>query len=101
MLSVNQLACYHILIETFNILNNNASPQIEEKIRPRENSRYDMRSNVKKDLHVIDKPLKSCTGFTYYSGKLWNMLPEEVKRTSESDPFKSKIKIWIKESIPS
>ena len=42
MLSVNQLACYHILIETFNILKKNSSPQIEEKIRHRENPRYDM-----------------------------------------------------------
>ena len=31
MLSVNQLACYHILIETFNILKKNSSPQIEER----------------------------------------------------------------------
>ena len=101
MLSVNQLACYHILIETFNILNNNSSPQIEEKIRPRENARYNMRSNGKGELYIIDKPLKSCTGFTYMAGKLWNLLPEEIRRTAETDPFKLKIKAWIKESIPS
>ena len=101
MLSVNQLACYHILIETFNILNRNSSPQIEEKIRPRINTRYNMRSNDKGELHIIDKPLKSCTGFTYMAGKLWNLLPEEVRRISEPDPFKVKIKAWIEESIPS
>ena len=101
MLSVNQLACYHILIETFNILNNNSSPQIEQKIRHRENPRYNMRSNEKGELHIIDRPLKSCTGFTYIAGKIWNMLPEEVRRIPEADPFKLKIKAWIEESIPS
>ena len=100
MLSVNQLACYHILIETFNILKKNSSPQIEEKIRPRDNTRYNMRSNGKGNLHIIDKPLKSCTGFTYMAGKLWNLLPEEIRTYSE-DPFKVKIKAWIKENIPS
>ena len=100
MLSVNQLACYHTLIETFNILYKNASPQIEAKIKHRENPRYDMRSNNRGDLHVIDKPLKSCTGFTYIAGKLWNMLPEEIRGIPESDPFKLKIKVWIDENIP-
>ena len=60
-----------------------------------------MRSNYKGDLHVINKPLKSCTGFTYIAGKLWNMLPEDVRRIPEPDPFKIKIKAWIDENIPS
>ena len=82
-------------------MNKNSSPQIEEKIKPRENTRYEMRSNDKGQLHIIDRPLKSCTGFTYMSGKLWNMLPEEIRRTAEPDPFKLKIKAWINENIPS
>ena len=101
MLSVNQLACYHILLETFNILNNDSSPQIEDKIKPRENTRYEMRSNGKGDLHTIDKPLKSCMGFTYISGKLWNMLPNEHRLVSEPESFKLRIKAWIEENIPS
>ena len=59
MMSVNQLACYHILIETFNILYNDSSPQILEKIGHRENKRYEMRSNVREDLHIIEKPKKA------------------------------------------
>ena len=81
----------------------NSSPQIEEKIKikPRDNTRYNMRSNGKGDLHIIDKPLKSCTGFTYMAGKLWNLLPEDVRRISEADPFKMRIKAWVDENIPS
>ena len=102
MLSVNQIACYHILLETFNILVKNSSPQIKEKIKHRENTRYDMRSNEKGDLNVIEKPKKSCVGFTYLSSKLWNMLPEEYRKITSPELFKSKIKTWIIESeIPS
>ena len=100
MLSVNQLSCYHILLETFNILRNNSSPQIEEKIKPRENARYQMRSSTRGDLHVIEKPKKSCLGFTYTSAKLWNMLPQEIRNQEKIDPFKSEIKKWISKNIP-
>ena len=98
MLSVNHIACYHILLETFNILKKNSSPQIKEKIKHRENTRYDMRSNKKGDLTIIEKPKKSCVGFTYLSGKLWNMLPEEYRKITSPELFKSKIKTWIIES---
>ena len=89
------------MIETFNILHKNSSPQIEAKIRHRENTRYEMRSNAKGDLHIIDRPKKSCVGFTYIAGKLWNMLPEDIRKIEMEDPFKSRIKTWVRESIPS
>ena len=100
MLSVNQLAVYHILLETFNILKKNSSPQIEEKIKPRERSNYNMRSFKKGNLNVIEKPKKSCMGFTYISAKVWNLLPEEIRVEEKADPFKSKIKEWIANNIP-
>ena len=60
-----------------------------------------MRSNNREELYIIDKPLKSCTGFTYMAGKLWNLLPENIRIISEPDPFKIRIKAWIDENIPS
>ena len=100
MLSVNQLACYHVLLETFNILKKNSSPQIEAKIRPKENLNYRMRSFKKGDLNIIDKPKKTCLGFTYVSAKLWNMLPEDIRKSDKPGQFKAKIKSWITAVIP-
>ena len=100
MLSVNQLACYHVLLETFNILKKNSSPQIEAKIRPKENINYQMRSFKKGDLKIIDKPKKTCLGFTYVSAKLWNMLPEDIRKSDKPGQFKAKIKSWITAVIP-
>ena len=59
-----------------------------------------MRSNAKGDLHIIDKPKKSSVGFTYIAGKLWNKLPEEIRKIKIEDSFKSKAKSWIRENIP-
>ena len=95
ILSVNQLACYHILVETYNILKKNSSPQIEDRIKTRKNTRYDTRSKEKGDLNIIAKPNKNCIGFTYTSAKLWNMLPEEFRKISNPKSFKSKIKDWV------
>ena len=87
-------------METFNILKKNSSPQIEEKIKPRERSNYHMRSFKKGNLNVIEKPKKSCMGFTYISAKVWNLLPEEIRLEEKAKPFKSKIKEWIGTNIP-
>ena len=100
ILSVNQLACYHILLETFNILNKNSSPQIEEKIKPKGKSHYHTRSSERKDLNVMNKPKKNCIGFTYISAKLWNMLPVQIRDQKSPDPFKAAIKSWIPSNIP-
>ena len=100
ILSVNQLACYHILLETFNILNKNSSPQIEHKIKPKSNNYIHTRSSERKDLNVINKPKKNCIGFTYISAKLWNMLPVQIRDQKSPDPFKAAIKSWIPSNIP-
>ena len=100
ILSVNQLACYHILLETFNILNKNSSPQIEHKIKPKSNNYIHTRSSERKDLNVINKPKKNCIGFTYISAKLWNMLPVQIRDLKSPDPFKAAIKSWIPSNIP-
>ena len=59
-----------------------------------------MRSSKRGDLNVIDKPKKSCLGFTYISAKLWNMLPQEIRNQDKIHLFKSEIKKWISKNIP-
>ena len=101
MLSVNQLASYHILLETFNILKRNSSPQIEERIKPKQRGNFQSRGFKRGDLNVIEKPKKNCVGFTYISAKLWNMLPEDIRNQEIADTFKLQIKSWILKTIPS
>ena len=48
-----------------------------------------------------EKPSKKCTGFSYSGAKLFNILPGDIKKCSNQNKFKSMIKEWIWQEIPS
>ena len=52
MFSVNQLVCYHVLLEAFNIINNGSSQVIQEKWKI-ETRNYPIRRNRVKEVKVI------------------------------------------------
>ena len=101
MMSVNQMAVYHTIIEAYNIINNSASEQIKRKWEEKCDTKYSLRSLVKNDLKVPEKPKVKCTGFTYYGSKLFNKLPCNIRKTMNIGTFKSLTKKWIWENIPS
>ena len=100
MMSVNQLSVYHTATEMFNIQNHSSSGRLLEKmkIEPRG---YQLRCLEDGKVRVPNKGKKSCTGFSYNGPKLWNYLPEHIRKTTIKDIFKSKMKDWIWENIPS
>ena len=101
MMSVNQMAIYHTLLEAYNITRNSASEQIKMKWEEKQETNYSLRSSVKSNLKIPEKPSTMCTGFTYSGAKLFNMLPCDIKETLNSNIFKTKIKKWIWQKIPS
>ena len=100
MMSVNQMAVYHTLLEGFNILRNSASEQIQLKWTDMSEKMYTLRNNTKNDLKVPIRPKSNCIGFTYTFAKMFNVLPKTL-RESTNQNFKSEIKTWIWEKIPS
>ena len=101
MMSVNQMAVYHTLLEAHNVMTNSASEQIKSKWVEKTEYNYSLRSETKNQLKVPEKPSKKCTGFTYNAPKLWNMLPCNIKETLNGATFKTLIKNWIWQQIPS
>ena len=101
MMSVNQMSIYHTLLEAFNVVRNSSSEQIKEKWQFRSGGSYPLRRIDNNDLRVPDKPLVSCTGFTYNAPKLFNKLPVEIKKIEDSDLFKKEVKTWVWKNIPS
>ena len=101
MMSVNQLACYHILMECRNIILKNASKQVKDKMLPtNQKSGYELRSEKRGDLKVLTNPKKSCQSFSYFATKLWNLLPEDIRSKTKPLQFKTAIKPWIFRTIP-
>ena len=98
LMSINQMTCYHILMETYKIIHFGASEKLKKKLLPN--------SEHSKSLKVPLVTKASCRGFTYYAAKLWNSLPSKMRvrekphQDSKVDrkrlnAFKSEIKSWI------
>ena len=100
MMSVNQIAIYHTLLETFNVLSKGSSEQLKNKWKHTAGEAYALRRKENCDLKVPDKPLVSCTGFSYHAPKLFNQLPTQLKKITDPDSFKEEIKAWIWDNIP-
>ena len=101
MMSVNQLAVYHVGIEMFNIITKSSATTIREKLILEDNSRYELRNRRNGQVRVPERPRKNCTGFSYTGPKLFNHLPEEIRKSTSTHQFKNKLKSWIWENIPS
>ena len=99
MMSMFQMASYHVLVETYNILNFSSSVKIKEKITPT--------SQYSRSLTVPLFRKSSCRSFTYYASRLWNTLPMNIRNramskdnipaeeTKRLNSFKKDIKKWI------
>ena len=50
---------------------------------------------------TVFKPKLKCMGFTYNGAKLFNMLPPQTREIKHPNAFKTEMKNWIWENIPS
>ena len=100
IMSVNQMSCYHVAIEMYNIINNASSDSLQRKMRIEQRG-YNLRSLEDGKVKVPEKGKKSCTGFSHYGPKWWNHLPSHIRKTTIRDIFKEKLKEFIWEEIPS
>ena len=100
MFSVNQMVCYHVLLEAFNINNYGSSEVIQEKWKM-DTRNYPIRKNRMKEVKVIMPKHTKCRGFTLYGAKILNQLPIEIREVENSERFKEMVKRYIWENIPS
>ena len=91
MFSVNQMAVYLTVMETYNIINRKASDQLQRKLN-KHDGKHSEGSAANNDLYVPKKPQKRCTGFSYIGPKLYNMIPKGIKEAKTVDDFKDRLK---------
>ena len=96
VLSVNQLTCYHVLVEMFNIVNYRSVEELHSRMVPgdTDNDRP-TRSKTRGDLKVPKKPKEKCLGFSWTAPKLWNKLPLQIRENKNPKSFKVQVKKWI------
>ena len=101
MMSVNQISVYHTKLEAYNIMRNSASEQIQMKWSDFRENKYSLRSATRNDLKVPEKPMPKCLGFTNNGSKLFNLLLRNLRKTENTNSFKTLTKEWIWNTIPS
>ena len=99
MMSVNQLNIYHVALEMFNIMVKASAERVQKKFTLQENSSYSLRNRENGTVKVPGKPSKLY--FSYTGPKLFNFLPEDIRKTTDPDTFKVLLKKWIWDNIPS
>ena len=99
MFSVNQMNCYHVLIEAYNVIHYGSAEEIQKKWKPNDERIYSDRR--KHDVKIPKVNHVRCEGFSVFGAKMWNNLPEDIKSIENPDTFKVKIKQHIWDTIPS
>ena len=100
MMSVNQMAVYHTILESYNIMKNSASEQILLKWT-NDSQNYSLRSIAQSNIKVPEKPKAKCLGFSYFGPKLYNLLPKHIRETENPIELKNMTEEWIWIKIPS
>ena len=100
ILSVNQLACYHIALEMHNVIWRNSSYPLKQKIQQLKEGCYRFRSESRGDLIIPRRPSRGCAGFSYMGPIIWNKMSKRLREVFEPDPFRKELKHWIREAIP-
>ena len=94
IMSVNQLSCYHVALEMYNIINHKSSDSLHEEMKMVPKG-YNLRGIEEGKVLVPERGKKSCNGFHYIGPKLWNFLPEHIRKTTVKNIFKDKVKDFI------
>ena len=101
IMSMNQMATYHVLLETYKIMNFGSSEKIRDKLTPA--------NSHSRHLTVPLFKKSTCRSFSFYSSRLWNTLPTDMgakamRKNSITDKqeesrklhsFKREVKSWI------
>ena len=60
MFSVNQMVCYHVLLEAFNIINDGSSENIQKKWRPNQTRNFPVWKERREEVKVLVPAHVSC-----------------------------------------
>ena len=128
IMTVNQLCCYHILVETYSIISNKSSNFIFNRWNDTPGTQERIRRAEQIDTLTVPVNQGDKNGFLYYGARLWNLLPANIRKLKKgvelnsdiarsmskkeqklalqrktrrnADNFKKSIKKWIRDNIP-
>lgn len=97
-LSVNQMAAQHVMSITWDIVKEDAIPEIKDKLILKQN-KYGTRAHEREKLEVVQSKKEKYQSFINRCSKIWNEAPLTIKKCEKKGHFKTMVKKWVK-SLP-
>ena len=86
-------------IEIYKIKNNMSTPIMSELFEKR-NLNYNLRSQTDFSLHSVNTVVYGLKSLKYFAGKVWSIVPFEIRNAISLEEFSAKIKSWRPENCP-
>ena len=97
--SIHHRNIQNLAIELYKVKNNLAPEIIKELFALRENS-YELRNNTDFTIERVRTVNYGTESLSFLGPKIWNIVPQEIKRCETLSEFKSKIKSWRPDMCP-
>ena len=79
---------------------NGLGPIIMNTIFEKKDIEYNLRNKINFKSHRINSVRYVINSLTYLGPKIWNIVPEDLKKSESLNVFKTKIKKWIPRDCP-
>ena len=86
-------------IEIYKIKNNMSTPIMLELFEKR-NLNYNLRSHTDFSLHSVNTFAYGLKSLKYFAGKVWDIVPFEIRNATSIEEFSAKIKCFRPENCP-
>ena len=97
--SVHHRNIRSLAIEIYKV-KNNMSTSIMSELLEKRNLHYNLRSQTDFSLHLVNSIAYGLKSLKYFAGKVWSIVPFEIRNTISLEEISAKIKSWRPENCP-
>ena len=96
-LSFNDRCKYHTSVLVYKVINHMAPTYMSDILTFSRNERHNLRSSTHNDLVLQGKPRTNYfkDSFSYFSMRIWNDVPVDIRLVTKIQSFKSNLKIYL------
>ena len=98
-ISIHHRNIHYLAIEMFKVLKG-LSSQIMNEIFSLRNIDYNIRSQTDFSSSAVHSVSYGHNSLRYFGPKIWNIIPNDIKKANNLLDFKSKIKSWVPKNCP-
>ena len=100
-LSINQLGAFYTILQVFKTIHSGQPKYLAKKLNIRRpNPSHIFLQRQSNTIHVKNNLSLSRSGFVYRGAQLWNLLPLDLRASTDLGAFKRELRSWISSTVP-